>query len=129
MWTPGSASRDRAGAKRHRCSWTVSDGKEAPPKRGSEERVPGGQRATGVLSTFMNLFGSSLSMRRCAKSPKHAIAQSFGIALTGFCKIHDLVREYFIGKVAVVSKSKRYQGHFVREAHDPDRLGIELVTI
>jgi hypothetical protein len=68
-------------------------------------------------------------MRRQTKFLEHAVAQSFGIALTGFCTIHDLVREYFIGKVAAVSKSKRYQGHFVREAHDPDRLGIELVTI
>jgi len=77
----------------------------------------------------MNLFGSSLPMRRCAKFPKHAIAQSFGIALTGFCKIHDFVCEHFVGKVTAVTKPERYQSHFVRKAHDPDRLRVEPLAI
>jgi hypothetical protein len=37
--------------------------------------------------------------------------------------------DYFVGKVTAVTKPERHQSHFVREAHDPDRLGIELVAI
>ena len=58
-----------------------------------------------------------LDMRRRAKFlQQHTLAQSLGIALTGFRKIDDPVCEYFIGKVATTSKSKRYQGHFERDA-------------
>ena len=58
-----------------------------------------------------------LDMRRRAKFlQQHTLAQSLGIALTGFRKIDDPVCEYFIGKVAAIGKSKRYQGHFERDA-------------
>jgi hypothetical protein len=78
----------------------------------------------------LQLFGITLlDMRRRARFLQHTLVQSLGIALTGFRKIDDPVCEYFIGKVATTSKSKRYQGHFERDAHDADRLGIELVPI
>ena len=70
-----------------------------------------------------------LNARRCAKFLHHALAQSFGIALTGFGERDDFARDDFIGKVAAIGKSKRYQGHFERQAHDPDRLRVELVAI
>ena len=58
-----------------------------------------------------------LDMRRRAKFlQQHTLAQSLGIALTGFRKIDDPVCDYFIGNVATTSKSKRYQGHFERDA-------------
>jgi hypothetical protein len=68
-------------------------------------------------------------MRRCAKFLQYAFAQPLWIALTGFRKIHDLVCEHLVGKVAAISKAKRYQGHFISEAHDPDRLRVEFLAI
>jgi hypothetical protein len=35
------------------------------------------------------------------------LAQSFGVALAGSGKVHDLLCENFIGNVAAISKSKR----------------------
>lgn len=65
----------------------------------------------------LSMRSSAVSTRRRAKFlQQHTLAQSLGIALTGFRKIDDPVCEYFIGKVATTSKSKRYQGHFERDA-------------
>ena len=50
--------------------------------------------------------------RRPAKFEQHAVAQSFGIALAGLCKIHDPPCQHFVGEVAAISKPKCDQGHF-----------------
>jgi hypothetical protein len=60
-------------------------------------------------------------MRRSAKYLQHAIAQSFGIPLTGFRGLDYPLCERFIGEVAAINTSKRYQGHFKCKAHDPER--------
>jgi len=60
---------------------------------------------------------------------QRAFAQPLGIALTGFRKCDDFLSESFVGEVAATDQSKRDQGHFERDAHDADRLGIELVAI
>jgi hypothetical protein len=70
-----------------------------------------------------------LHLRRGTKFLYHGFAQSLGIALSGFCKIHDLVCEHFLGRVAAIGKSKRHQGHLECKAHDPDRLRIEFLAI
>ena len=64
--------------------------------------------------------------RRCAKFQQDAIAQPPGIALTSFGRIRDPACENFIGEVAAISEAKRYQGHFICEAHDADRLRVEV---
>ena len=71
---------------------------------------------------------SGRNWARRAKFLHNAFAQSLGIALTRFCKFDDLVCEYFLGKVTVIGKSQRYQGHFESEAHDPGRLRIEFLA-
>jgi hypothetical protein len=68
-------------------------------------------------------------MRRRAKFLEHALAQALGIALTGLRKRNDFLGDYFVGKVAAVTKPERYQSHFVRKAHDPDRLRVEPLAI
>ena len=74
--------------------------------------------------------GPSLYLGRWrAKFLQHAFAQPLRIALAGFGKIHDPLCEHFVGKVAAISKAKRYQGHFISEAHDPDRLWVEPLAI
>ena len=74
--------------------------------------------------------GPSLYLGRWrAKFLQHAFAQPLRIALAAFGKIHDPVCEHFVGKVAAISKAKRYQGHFISEAHDPDRLWVEPLAI
>jgi hypothetical protein len=70
-----------------------------------------------------------LHLRRGTKFLHQAFAQSLGIALTGFRKIHDPVCEHFVGKVAAIGKSKCHQGHLECKAHDPDRLRIEFLAI
>jgi hypothetical protein len=65
-----------------------------------------------------------LQKRPLAKFLHHAVAQSFRIALAGFGERNDLLGDYFVGKVIAIGKSKRYQGHFESEAHDPDRLAF-----
>jgi hypothetical protein len=70
-----------------------------------------------------------LYRRRVAKFLQHAIAQSLGIAFTGFRKIHDLVCEHVVGEVTTIDQSERYQRHLERKAHDPDRLGVEPLAI
>jgi hypothetical protein len=70
-----------------------------------------------------------LHIRRREKFLHHALAQSFAIALTGLRKRNDFLGDYFVGKVTAVTKPERYQSHFVREAHDPDRLWVEPLAI
>jgi hypothetical protein len=66
---------------------------------------------------------------RRVKLSQHDVAQALRIALTGLRNVYDFVGEHFISKVAAIREPKRYPRHFVCEAHDPDRLGIELVAI
>jgi hypothetical protein len=39
------------------------------------------------------------------------------------------MRDYVVGDIAAIIEAKRYQCHFVCEAHDPDRLRVELLAI
>jgi len=41
--------------------------------------------------------------RRGTKLVQHALAQSFGIALAGLCKIHDPACQHFVGEVVAIS--------------------------
>lgn len=100
--------------KRHR---NLADTALAPP---APERS---LRRTGPLARPSHL------RRRPAKLVQHPLAQSLGIALAGLCKIHDPPCQHFVGEVAAISKPKCDQGHFKCEAHDPDRLRVELVAI
>jgi hypothetical protein len=68
-------------------------------------------------------------MWRRAKFYQYAIAQSLRIALTRLRERHDLVCDHFIGKVAAIGKSKRYQSHLESDAHNPDRLRIKFLAI
>jgi hypothetical protein len=43
--------------------------------------------------------------------------------------VDDLSRDYVVGNIAAISKPKRYECHFVREPHDPERLGVEPLAI
>ena len=61
-----------------------------------------------------------------AKFHQHAIAQPLGIALAGFRESHDFLCENVVCLIAAISEPKRYQSHFEREAHDTDRLRVEL---
>jgi len=76
----------------------------------------------------VSVRGEHALCRRLAKFLQDAVAQSLGIAFARFRKTNDLVCDYFVGKVAAISKSQRYQRHFVCEAHDPDRFGIEFLA-
>jgi hypothetical protein len=60
---------------------------------------------------------------------QHGFAELVGIALPGFRMVDDLARDYVVGNIAAISKPKRYECHFVREPHHPDRLGVEPLAI
>ena len=60
---------------------------------------------------------------------QYGFAELVGIALPGFRMVDDLSRDYVVGNIAAISKPKRYECHFVREPHDPDRLGVEPLAI
>jgi hypothetical protein len=61
--------------------------------------------------------------------PQNAIAQSFGIAFTGFRKCNDPFSDCFMDKDLSMSESKRHQGHFEPDARDSDGLRIEPVAV
>ena len=60
---------------------------------------------------------------------QHGFAQPLGVALPGFRKLDDLVRNYIIGNVASIKKPKRYERQFVCKTHDPDCLRVKSLAI
>ena len=60
---------------------------------------------------------------------QYGFAELVGIALPGFRMVDDLSRDYVVGNIAAISKPKRYECHFVREPHDPERLGVEPLAM
>ncbi len=60
---------------------------------------------------------------------QHGFAQPLGVALPGFRKLDDLVRNYIIGNVASIKKPKRYERQFVCKTHDADCLRVKSLAI
>jgi len=58
-----------------------------------------------------------------------AVAQPFGIALAGLGQIDDLPRQHIVGEISAVSEPKCDQAHLECDAHDPERLRVELLTV
>jgi hypothetical protein len=67
--------------------------------------------------------------RWLSKLHQYAVAQSLRIALAGFCKLYDLLRENFVCQIATVSEFKRDQSHLERQTHDADSFRIEFLTV
>jgi hypothetical protein len=64
-----------------------------------------------------------------AKFLQYAIAQPFGIALTGFRKLDNFPGDKLVGEIASVCRSESDTRDFECKAHNSYGLGIEFVAV